>query len=177
MEEHKTDTSLEKVVVHDHSYPKLHVLEARNLKFVNLCQPLPTIHLFAKEDVDESQNDTSSGCKRQKLDPAQVGDMQGDIDVEEDELDVLSVVKAPDLPLDDNKVRSVMVECEKYVNLVRLVTKHQHQEEMYVFVCLCVHTCTLLCACFSSDTQAPIESWSATIGHDEFKAISSYKKL
>jgi len=176
MEEHKEDSSLEKVVVHDHSYPKLHVFEARSLKFVNLCQPLPTIHLFAKEGVDESQNDTSSGCKRQKLDPALVGDMQGDIDVEgEDELDVLSVDKAPDLPLDDNRVRSVMVECEKYVNLVRLVTKHQHQEEMYVYVCLCVRTCT--CVCFSSDTQAPIESWSVTIGHDEFKAISSHKKL
>ncbi|XP_065883539.1 KAT8 regulatory NSL complex subunit 3-like [Dysidea avara] len=137
MEERETDTSRGKVVVHDHSYPKLHVFGTRNLKFVNLCHPLPTIHLFAKEGVEESQDDISNSCKRQKLDPAVEGSsIQEDLEVEGDEeLDVVSVDKVPHLPLDDSKVRSVMVECEKYVNLVRLVTKHQHQEEVNLNGC------------------------------------------
>ena len=131
MEEQEKGASWEKVVVHDHNYPKLHVFGTGNLKYVTLCHPLPTIHLFAKESSEETQDDNLNGCKRQKLDPTlQSNEVQEDN--EEEEVDVISVDKVPGLPLDDNKVRSVMVECEKYVSLVRLVTKHQHQEEMYV---------------------------------------------
>ena len=166
MEERETDTSRGKVVVHDHSYPKLHVFGTRNLKFVNLCHPLPTIHLFAKEGVEESQDDISNSCKRQKLDPAVEGSsIQEDLEVEGDEeLDVVSVDKVPHLPLDDSKVRSVMVECEKYVNLVRLVTKHQHQEEVYVvFLCLfykgviCNARYRLLCICNQNQLPRPLD--------------------
>ena len=126
----------EKAVVHDHNYPKMHMFHARKVMFANSSRPLPTIYLFNKSDA--VHNAYESSPKKLKLDPAEGTSSQGDSDLEEEEeLDIMTFDKVSDLPYDEGKVRSVMVECEKYVNLVRLVAKHHHQEEMYVYHCVC----------------------------------------
>lgn len=123
----------EKAVVHDHNYPKMHMFHARKVMFANASRPLPTIYLF-KNDSREDAHEPSS--KKLKLEPVEESSSQEESDLEEEEeLDIMTVDKAPDLPYDESKVRSVMVECEKYVNLVRLVAKHHHQEEMCVSMC------------------------------------------
>jgi len=128
--EGNTTIDWEKAVVHDHNYPKMHMFHARKVMFANLSRPLPTIHLFSS---DTSKSAYESSPKKLKLDPAEETSNQEESDCEqEEELDIMSIDKIPDLPYDESKVRSVMVECEKYVSLVRLVAKHHHQEEMYV---------------------------------------------
>lgn len=123
----------EKAVVHDHNYPKMHMFHARNVMFANASRPLPTIYLF-KNDAAEVIHEPSS--KKLKLEPVEESGSQEESDLEEEEeLDVMTFDKVPDLPYDENKVRSVMVECEKYVSLVRLVAKHHHQEEINLDGC------------------------------------------
>ena len=124
----------EKAVVHDHNYPKMHMFHARKVMFANSSRPLPTIYLFNKSDALDDAYESSP--KKLKLDPAEGSSSQGVEDPEEEEeLDIMSTDKIPDLPYDEGKVRSVMVECEKYVSLVRLVAKH-NQEEVCVSLCV-----------------------------------------
>lgn len=129
--EANTVVDWEKAVVHDHNYPKMHMFHARKVMFANLSRPLPTIYLFESSVVEDA---CELSPKKLKLDPAEKTGNQEDSDFEEEELDVMSNDKIPDLPYDESKVRSVMVECEKYVSLVRLVAKHHHQEEMCVSI-------------------------------------------
>ena len=124
----------EKAVVHDHSYPKMHMFHARKVMFSSSSRPLPTIYLFTNNTVEDARESTP---KKLKLDPASSKEESVS---EEEELDITSVDKAPDLPYEESKVRGVMVECEKYVSLVRLVAKHHHQEDMCVSVYyICCH--------------------------------------
>ena len=118
----------EKAVVHDHNYPKMHMFHARKVMFANATRPLPTVYLFKNDDPTKDAHEPSS--KKPRLGEMSSQD-ENDLE-EEEELDVMTSDKVPDLPYDENKVRSVMVECEKYVSLVRLVAKHHHQEEMCV---------------------------------------------
>ena len=134
--ESNTVIDWEKAVVHDHNYPKMHMFHARKVMFANSSRPLPIVHLFSTNDAANDAYEPSP--KKLKLNPAEITSSQGDDD-EEEELDIMSTDKVPDLPYDENKVRSVMVECEKYVSLVRLVAKHHHQEEMWV-------SCVLFCS-------------------------------
>ena len=125
----------EKAVVHDHNYPKMHMFHARKVMFANSSRPLSTIYLFNKSDPVHDVYESSP--KKPKLDPAEGTSSQEESDIEvEEELDIMTIDKVPDLPYDESKVRSVMVECEKYVSLVRLVAKHHHQEEMCVSLCV-----------------------------------------
>ena len=125
----------EKAVVHDHNYPKMHMFHARKVMYANASRPLPTVYLFKNDDpMMKDANEPSS--KKVKLDEAEEMSSQEErfLEEEEEELDIMTSDKVPDLPYDENKVRSVMVECEKYVSLVRLVAKHHHQEEMCVSI-------------------------------------------
>ena len=93
----------------------------------------PTSNNSSSFSSNTSKGAYESSSKKLKLDPAEETSNQEESDCEqEEELDIMSIDKIPDLPYDESKVRSVMVECEKYVSLVRLVAKHHHQEEMCV---------------------------------------------
>ena len=136
----------EKAVVHDHNYPKMHMFHARKVMFANSSRPLPIVHLFSTNEVADDAYESSP--KKLKLDPAEGNSSQGHED-DDEELDIMTTDKVPDLPYDESKVRSVMVECEKYVSLVRLVAKHHHQEEMWVSCVLFVasHSTILVIPC------------------------------
>ena len=132
----------EKAVVHDHNYPKMHMFHARKVMFANSSRPLPTVYLFKNDDPTTDAHEPSS--KKLRLGEVEEMSSQEEGDLEE-EVDITTTDKVPDLPYDENKVRSVMVECEKYVSLVRLVAKHHHQEEMCVSMYyICNHGYVLL---------------------------------
>ena len=141
----------EKAVVHDHNYPKMHMFHARKVMYANASRPLPTVYLFKNDDPMKDANEPSS--KKVKLDEAEEMSSQEEryLEEEEEELDIMTSDKVPDLPYDESKVRSVMVECEKYVSLVRLVAKHHHQEEMcvsmfiFVTMVICVTALHIIC--------------------------------
>lgn len=141
----------EKAVVHDHNYPKMHMFHARKVMYANASRPLPTVYLFKNDDPTKDANEPS--LKKVKLDEAEEMSSQEEscLEEEEEEVDIMTSDKVPDLPYDENKVRSVMVECEKYVSLVRLVAKHHHQEEMcvsmfiFVTMVICVTVLHIIC--------------------------------
>ena len=84
----------------DHCYPKFNAL-ITNIKSTGA---LPTVTLFEELDTFSGNKQDDSG------------------EEEEEEIDVCSIEPSPKLPLDEVKVKTAMLECEKHINLVKLVS-------------------------------------------------------
>lgn len=103
----------------DHCYPKINafVPSLRN------SGPLPSLTLF--EELKDVQTPSSSGGKTAPDTLHRSGPQtaeQGEEKEEEEEIDIVSVNEEMALPYDDTKVKTAMLECEKHVNMVKLIS-------------------------------------------------------
>lgn len=104
----------------DHCYPKINafVPSLRN------CGSLPTVTLF--EDLKDEQAPSSVGEPTNPLtlhrSGPQTAEQGQEEEEEEEEIDIVSVSEETALPYDDGKVKTAMLECEKHVNMVKLIS-------------------------------------------------------
>ena len=102
----------------DHCYPKINafVPSLRN------CGPLPSVTLF--EELKEEQAPSSSGGSTtpDTLHRSGPQTAEKEEEEEEEEIDIVSVDEEMPLPYDDAKVKTAMLECEKHVNMVKLIS-------------------------------------------------------
>ena len=111
----------------DHCYPKINafVPSLRN------CGPLPTLTLF--DELKDVQTHSSGGgsIALHRSDP-----QTAEQEEEEEDIDVVSVNEETALPYDDGKVKTAMLECEKHVNMVKLISakmeKRSDNEKDYI---------------------------------------------
>lgn len=80
------------------------------------CQP-HLVHVYSL--LTPSSHLSSSPDKATKGLPSEEGEEEGESEGCED-VDVVGVDPTPDLPYDERKVATIMVECSRHVNLVRM---------------------------------------------------------
>ena len=97
----------------DHCYPKINafVPSLRN------CGPLPSLTLFG--EIQDGQTPLSGGASTTHHRPSS---QTSEREEEEDDIDVVSVNEEATLSYDDAKVKTAMLECEKHVNMVKLIS-------------------------------------------------------